>query len=333
MKPYTLGIVGVGAIGAVHVQAAMAAENVRLAAVCDERRDVADAVAARTGARVYERYQDLAYEERLDGVVICTPPVTHRELVEFYLERGVDVLCEKPLTIDGAAAREMYACARRNGCLLMLASKFRYVADLAAARQLLREGALGTIRHAEITFTSNVDMRSRWNSDPAVSGGGVVIDNGCHAADICRYLFGPVVSVAAVGYTRAEGLDVEDSAYVYLGTRTGSGVTVDLSWSLERHLPYYVRVFGEHGRLCIGWKESTLSRGPSGHATTIGTGYSKAAAFSALHRDFVETSSGRGRPRMDAADALAAVDVVDAAYASIRHGGRTAVEAAEGIAV
>ncbi|HUY41952.1 MAG TPA: Gfo/Idh/MocA family oxidoreductase [Candidatus Dormibacteraeota bacterium] len=333
MKPYALGIVGTGAIGAMHVQTALGAPDVRLAAVCDERPDVLEPMAARSGARGYLRYEELAYEERLDGVIICTPPVTHRELVNFYLERGVDVLCEKPLAMNGLEAREMYACARRNGRLLMLASKFRYVADLAAARQLLREGALGTIRHAEITFTSNVDMRSRWNANPAVSGGGVVIDNGSHAADICRYLFGPVVSVAAVGYVRAEGLAVEDSAYLYLGTATGSGVTVDLSWSLERHLPYYVRIFGEHGRLSIGWKESTLSRGPSGHATTIGLGYSKAEAFVALHRDFVEASSAGGRPRMDDAAALAAVDVVEAAYASIRHGGRTAVEAEEGIAV
>ncbi len=333
MKPYALGIVGAGAIGAMHVQTALAAPNVSLVAVCDERPEVVEPLAARTGARGYLHHQELAYEERLDGVILCTPPVSHRELAEFYLERGVDVLCEKPLAMNGIAAREMYACARRNGRLLMLASKFRYVADLAAARQLLREGTLGIIRHAEITFTSNVDMRSRWNANPAMSGGGVVIDNGGHAADICRYLFGPVVSVAAVGYVRAEGLAVEDSAYLYLGTAIGSGVTVDLSWSLDRQLPHYVRVFGEHGRLCVGWKESTLSRGPSGHATTIGTGYSKTEAFSALHRDFIETSSGRSRPRIDAADALAGVDVVDAAYASIRHGGRTAVEAAEGIAV
>lgn len=333
MKPYHLGIVGAGAIGSVHADVAARLGNAQLVAVCDGVEDVARSVATRNEARSYDDYRRLVFDERLDGVIICTPPNTHPELAQFFLERGVDVLCEKPLAISGSAAREMYASARRNGRLLMLASKFRYVADLASARQLLREGALGKIRHAEIAFISNVDMRTRWNADPERSGGGVLIDNGGHAADICRYLFGPVTNVAAVAYSRTDGMSVEDSAYLYLGTADGVGATVDLSWSLDRHLPYYVRVFGEHGRLCIGWRESTLARGPSGESTAIGSGYNKADAFSAMQSNFVDVSSGRARARIDATDALASVDVIEAAYASVRGGGRTAVEALEGIAV
>jgi predicted dehydrogenase len=332
MKPYTLGLIGAGAIGAVHAQTAMHLEGAELVAVSDTSAATLAATVEKTGARGYADYRALAYEERLDGIVLCTPPVTHPEIATFFLERGVDVLCEKPLAINGAAARDMYACARRNGRLLMLASKFRYVADVAAARQLVREGTVGAIRHAEIAFISNVDMRSRWNSDPAQSGGGVVIDNGCHAADLCRFLFGPVTHVAAVGYTRGEAMPVEDSAYLYFGTQSDAGVTVDLSWNLDRKLPYYVRIFGEYGRICVGWQETTLTRGPSSQSTPIGTGYSKADAFLALQTNFVEASAGRARARIDAADALASVDVVDAAYASVRHGGRTAIEA-ESIAV
>lgn len=333
MRRFALGVVGAGSIGAVHADLAARQPNAELVAVCDSRAGVAANLAAKSGARSYDDYRRLVFDERLDGVIICTPPVTHPEIARFFLERGVDVLCEKPLAVSGGAAREMYATARRNGRLLMLASKFRYVADLASARQLLREGALGKIRHAEVTFISNVDMRSRWNSDPVQSGGGVVIDNGCHAADICRYLFGPVTHVAAVAYSRTEGMAVEDSAYLYLGSADGVGATVDLSWSLDRKLPYYVRLFGEHGRLCIGWTETTLVRGPSGQSTTIGTGYKKADAFAAVQGNFVDASLGRARARIDAADALASVDVIDAAYASVRGGGRTAVEAPESIAV
>lgn len=333
MRPYALGLVGTGAIGATHAQTAARLPNVSLVAACDTRAEMLEAITSTTGARGYADYCQLAYEERLDGVILCTPPVTHPQIAQFFLERGVDVLCEKPLAIDAAAAREMYACARRNGRLLMLASKFRYVPEIVDARQLLREGGLGKIRHAEIVFISNVDMRSRWNSDPTQSGGGVVIDNGGHAADICRYLFGPVTHVAAVGYTRCEGMAVEDSAYLYLGTEKGVGVTVDLSWSLDRKVPYFVRIFGEHGRLCIGWQQSTLVRGPSGQTSVVGDGYSKPAAFSALQANFVDASLGRGRAQIDADEALASVEVVDAAYVSIRNGGRKAVEEPASIAV
>ncbi|HEY9085493.1 MAG TPA: Gfo/Idh/MocA family oxidoreductase [Candidatus Tyrphobacter sp.] len=331
-SPFNLGIVGVGAIGAVHVETAAALPEIRLTAVCDTRAGVAEEAARRTGARAYTRYQDLAYDERLDGVVICTPPSSHQMLTQFYLERGIDVLCEKPLATEGTAAREMYACAARNGRLLMLASKFRYVEGVMAARRLLHEGVLGSIRHAEIVFVSNVDMSSRWNADPLQSGGGVVIDNGTHAVDLCRYLFGPVNSVAAVAYARGKALPVEDSAYLYLGVANGIGVTVDISWSLDRKFEHYIRLYGEHARLFVGWQETTLSRG-SREPTVIAPAYSRPQAFLALQRDFVLTATGRGRPRTDVSDALASVDVVDAAYASIREGGRTAVEAERAIAV
>ncbi len=333
MSDYALAIVGIGAIGRVHVDTAVRLSSAKLVALCDEGDEQRAAAADASGARAYADYRQLAYEERLDGVVLCTPPVSHPEIASFFLERGIDVLCEKPLAISGGLARDMYACARRNGTLLMLASKFRYVDDVTTARRLLQEGAIGSVRHAEIVFVSNLDMRGRWNADPAISGGGVVIDNGSHAADLCRYVFGPVKSVAAVGYSRGELTAVEDSAYLYLGTEEGAGVTVDLSWSLDRAFPYYMRIFGDRARLSLGWREATLVGGPAGEPVSVGSGYKKADAFLALQSDFVNASSGRGRARIDASDALASVDVVEAAYASIRGGGRTPVEAAEEIAV
>lgn len=322
---YILGVVGAGMIGDVHIETACSLPDVRLAAICDTREGAAVVAATKTGAHAYTHYRELAYEERLDGVILCTPPNTHYEVARFFLSHGVDVLCEKPLAINGTQAREMYACANENGRLLMLASKFRYVEGVAAARQLLREESLGKIRHAEIVFSSNVDMCSRWNSDPEKSGGGVVIDNGSHAADICRYLFGPVTSVAAVAYCRTPGLPVEDSAYLYLGTGNGAGVTVDISWSLDRKLPYFIRIYGERGRLLVGWRETTLNRGQAVAPTPVAPGYSKRDAFLALHRDFVAASRNGARPRIDDADGLASVEVIDAAYDAIRQGGRREV--------
>lgn len=332
MKPYSLGIVGTGAIGMVHAKTAATLPGVRLTAVCDVSMDRATALAYSIGARAYASSEHLVEVEQLDGVVLCTPPVTHPQVAAFYLERGIDVLCEKPLAVDGTAAREMFSCAQRHGRLLMLASKFRYVDDVIAARRLLHEGTLGRIRHAEIIFTSNVDMSERWNSDPAQSGGGVVIDNGTHAVDICRYLFGPVASVAAVAYTRTQKLAVEDSAYLYLVTENGTGVTVDITWSLEQGPPYFVRIFGDHGRLAIGWNESKLSCGPTGITSVVGSGYVKRDAFAAVQRDFVEASQTRKHPRISTDDSLASVDVIDVAYSSIRNGGRVPVNA-ESIAV
>ena len=87
--------------------------------------------------------------------------------------------------------------AQENDCLLMMASKFRYVDDVIKAKGVVDSGILGDIVLFENVFCSKVDMRNRWNSNRKVAGGGVLVDNGCHSVDIARYLLGPIVKVQA----------------------------------------------------------------------------------------------------------------------------------------
>ncbi len=142
--------------------------------------------------------ESMADAVELDAVLVCTPPSTHREICCALMERGIHVLCEKPLAISSADAEVMIAAAEARGLHFMMASKFRYVADAQKAKELIADGTIGEVVLFENVFTGRVDMSTRWNSNPEIAGGGVLIDNGTHSVDVARFCLGELAEVQAM---------------------------------------------------------------------------------------------------------------------------------------
>jgi predicted dehydrogenase len=220
----------------------------------------------------------------------------------------------------------MVDAARRAGRLLVLATKYRFVPGVVLAKKLLDLGSLGEPEGAEITFSQKVDMAGNWYADPAVSGGGVLADNGPHAADLLRFLFGPVAEVHATEGPRAQGLAVEES--VELSARAGDGVLarVHLSWNADGG-ETYLAVRGADGTLEIGWKACRCRPPRAAEWTPLAPGYDRAQAFRAMHQSFVRAARGQGEPEGSPEDAFASAAVVAAAYASLAQRGWVSVEA------
>ncbi|MBC7930841.1 MAG: Gfo/Idh/MocA family oxidoreductase [Rubrivivax sp.] len=313
------GIIGAGGVAQAYAHAFEVCAGANLVAVADVRPDAARALAERgDDCRSYDSYEALAADAKLDAVVVCTPPVTHEEICLHFLRRKVHVLCEKPLSIGVESARRMLDAAEREGVLLTMASKFRYVEDVARAKSLVASGVIGEVVLFENTFTSHVDMSSRWNSRPEISGGGVLIDNGTHSVDLTRYFLGPLAEVQVVEGKRSQGLAVEETVRMTVRSVEGVLGAIDLSWSIDKESDNYVSIYGSHGTVRLGWRESKYRQASEHDWVVFGSGYDKVGAFSRQIENFSRAILGHEPLRVTAVDALASVEVIEAAYVALR---------------
>jgi len=329
-EPVRLGLVGAGAISQSYVLALRGSETARIVAVADLRLEAANALAEDIGCAAYDTHEKLTESADVEAVIVCTPPATHPEVCRTFFARRIGVLCEKPLSIAASDAAQMIESAAAANVVFTMASKFRYVDDVIRAKSLLASGVLGEIVLFENAFTSRIDMSRRWNADPAVAGGGVLMDNGTHSVDIVRYFLGPIEAVSAVEGKRIQGLEVEDTVRLFVRTTSGVLGSIDLSWSLNKDLESYIDIYGSNGTIRVGWKTSRYRPTSSQDWITFGNGYDKVQAFRRQMENFCRAVRGEEPLLIGPEDALASVQVIEAAYQSLRRDDWVRVCAAEG---
>ena len=317
MNKLKFGLVGAGGIAQAYAQAFNESKCCELVAIADVRPEAAAALAEIVGGKAYGDHKQLA-ELELDAVIVATPPATHPEIACFFMEAGKPVLCEKPLTTNVADAEKMIAAAEKAGVLFTMASKFRYCDDVIKAKGILASGVLGDVLQFENAFTAKVDMSKRWNSDESVSGGGVLIDNGTHSVDIIRYFMGGIESVLVVDAGGTQGLAVDENVKMFAKTKGNVTASVDLTWGINKEMPNFISIYGSNGTLHIGWRESKYKINSSPDWTVFGKGYDKVASFKGKIENFANALRGKEDLYIKPADALASVQVIDAAYKSMR---------------
>jgi len=319
LNPLRFGIVGAGDIATSYAMAFAASGSAELVAVTDTRLSAAKALAEPLGCQVYDNHQEMCEQIQLDAVVVCTPPITHPEITTELMQFGIHILCEKPLAISSTDAKRMIGEAERNKVIFTMASKFRYVDDLRKIKSVVDTGTLGEIILVENVFTSKVDMSQRWNSDPAISGGGVLIDNGTHSVDIMRNLMGPLTDLQVIEGHRVQDIPVEDTVRIFVRSASGAMGCIDLSWSLKKEQPFFVSIYGSKGTALIGWAESKYKLNTDDDWTHVGNGYDKVQAFVNQIENFAGAIKRGEELLIDSEDALASVEVIETAYASLRN--------------
>jgi predicted dehydrogenase len=317
-EPLRFALIGAGSIAQTHFQAFANTSKGRLTAIVDVREETARSTAEALHCAAFTSVEALLESNSVEAAIVCTPPSTHETICHQLARGGIHILCEKPFAITSKAARAMVDVAQQHAVVLTMASKFRYVNDMVYAKQLLSSGVLGEVLLFENTFAGKVDMSRRWNSDPAWSGGGVLIDNGTHSVDIVRYLFGPVQAIQTTEGVRVQGLAVEDTVRVHLKTQSGALGAIDLSWSINKQTPWYCSIYGTEGTVLVGWSESKYKRASDQDWIVFGTGYNKVQAFTDQLVNFCDAVLGAANLIITAEDALASVSVIESSYESLR---------------
>lgn len=193
-----IGIIGTGFGRTTQIPAFRACPSARLTAVASGTRANAERVAAEYNIPfIGDNWRSVVRQSDVDLVCVTTPPATHAEIVIAALEAGKHVLCEKPMAMNAKEADKMRQAARMSGRLALIDHELRFLPGRVRAYELLRSGALGTVRHVKLTFRydkrATADQRWDWWSDEKM-GGGILGALGSHAVDGFRWLLGAEIA-------------------------------------------------------------------------------------------------------------------------------------------
>lgn len=225
-----LGIVGLGAIAREFVAAADELPDVHVTAVCD-LDPVRLAELAGPGVTTFTSHTQLAASGVCDAVVVALPNDLHASVVSDLLAAGLDVCCEKPLTLDPADAERLVALAGTQGRVLRTASHRRFNRHLVELRDRVRATGRAVERVA-VRYLEDISEHTggeRWYLDRERCGGGCIVDNGPNAIDMARVVVGSLtLHDATLGDVR-QGVEY----YAQLTLRSGDGARVDveLDWA------------------------------------------------------------------------------------------------------
>jgi predicted dehydrogenase len=233
MSEFKIGLVGGGGISRAHLAAAIASGGrVRVVAAADPSPQARQRLGEATGgAPVFASVDEmLSRDVDLDGLVVCTPPNARIPIVKAALARGVAVLVEKPLAHTLHDARELANLAAQHPRVpTAVGYCHRFVPAVNEMKRRLDAGELGELVRFENVFASYLpSMRNHWMSDAAVSGGGALIDTGCHSLDLFRHLVGDA-TVTAAAFQNAWPGRGESSATVFVQSTRAPGV-INSGW-------------------------------------------------------------------------------------------------------
>ncbi|WP_395403472.1 Gfo/Idh/MocA family protein [Arthrobacter sp. UC242_113] len=214
----TAAVIGCGDVSTVHFEAVAKLDGAALVAVCDtDPQRLASAMAA-WGVPGYADHLALIEAVKPDVVHICTPHDQHAAVAVDCLERGVNVIVEKPLAHTLAEGRRLVEAASAGGAKIAVCFQNRYNATSQAMHALLSRGELGAVTGASATVMwqrSAEYYQSRpWRGTWAGGGGGLLMNQAIHTVDLLQWLVGDVVAVTGNASTRflGEAIEVEDTA-------------------------------------------------------------------------------------------------------------------------
>jgi predicted dehydrogenase len=320
-KSFNFSLIGCGRIGHCYATVLNSHPEMNLHSVVDMNPDAARAFGQSFRCSYHSSLDEMiAAGDPPDCAIICTPPSTHAEIAIRLMENRIHTLCETPFALDCDSAEKMMAVSGTYGICLMMGAKFRFVSDIIQAKGLIEAGILGHVLEFESDFRDVVNMNDRWNTQPEISGGGVLIDSGTPVIDAIHYLFGSLYSIRAEEGRRVQSKTVEDTVRLELLTESGILGTVHLSWVLKNSGEDYFRIYGTHGNMCVGWKRSMYRPLGAGDWIQFSEGYSTQKALKLQLHHFINVITGKESPEISPAETLAAVRVMETAYRSLQSG-------------
>jgi predicted dehydrogenase len=291
-----------------------------VAAIASRSAERAKAVAERLGIpRSHASYDDLLADPNVDAIYNPLPNDLHVPWSIKALEAGKHVLCEKPIALDAAQARELVAAVRKHPRLkVMEAFMYRHHPQWKLAKQLVDSGTIGTLRTIQTFFSFFNDDPANIRHDP-VLGGGSLMDIGCYAISLSRWLF-EAQPKRVLGLVEYDALfKVDRTAFAILDFGHG---TTTFTCSMQVAPLQQVHIVGNQGRIDLC---EVPFNAPNDRPCVVR--YSRGSEFHSINCEICDQYTIQGDLFAEAIlndtavptpieDAVANMDVIDAIVAS-----------------
>jgi predicted dehydrogenase len=313
-------IIGFGAVAANgHLPVYAKSREAKIVAVVDrteERRRAAQR--ALDGVATFSTLEELAADAEIDFVDICTPPALHGGAVLAALDQRWNVLCEKPLVLDPDELEKIQAAASEASRAVIPIHNWKYAPIIRRATESLRHDAIGALREVQIETLRIEDCAAvdpqhpNWRRDPAMSGGGVLMDHGWHAIYLARHWFGEDPVEVAASLHRESTSGIEDEATVSLSFPNGRA-KIFLTWRADRR-ENRMRLIGDRGVIEIEDETLTTPTETIEFESALSAGSHHADWFEAMLPDVIASFREPERSREALHEAAACLSVIRRAY-------------------
>ena len=245
-----VAIVGCGRIGE---KRARTLGPSRLVVCADRALDRAEAL-ARTfpGAAAVTDWRAVLARADVQIVIVATPHDSLAEIATAAVQAGKHVLLEKPAARCARELAPVIAGAKQTGRLVRVGFNHRYHPALRQAHAIYESGALGELMFVRGRYGhgGRPGYHQEWRADPAISGGGELIDQGVHLIDLARWFLGDFSEVTGFAHTYFWPMPVDDNAFLLLKTPRQQTAFLHVSWTEWKNL-FSLEIYGRDGKLHI----------------------------------------------------------------------------------
>lgn len=251
-----VGLIGCGAIAAVHVENFHQLPESRLVATSDVIEECAKSLAEQFGAKAwYTDYEDLLKREDIDAVSICLPHHLHAEVGIACAETGKHILIEKPMTNTLREADALIRAARKADVKLSVCYEFRFNEAVQWVHKAIESGEVGKLLLGDLQakgYRKDEYYKVGWRGKWSTAGGGVVINQAIHWLDLFQWFFGSVDELCGAIDTLTHKIEVEDVAGAVIRFKNRAIGTFIASTSVQPpSFPIRINVHGSDGSLVL----------------------------------------------------------------------------------
>ncbi len=348
--PIRVGVIGLGFAGETALKCYNILPNVQIIALAGlEEERLAQLGATFAIPHLYQHYEELLARDDLDAVSIGVPNHLHAPVAIAALERGLHVLCEKPLARTGEEAATIVEAAIKADRVLQVVFNHRERNDIHTLKRYIDEGQLGDIYYAKAYWMRRrgIPGSGSWFVNKNMAGGGPLIDLGNHILDTALYLLNEptVVTASATTYNKlaVQGLgvdpkaqksgadnrfEVEDLATAFLRLSNGATLLLETSWATHSNVQndYGIVLYGTAGGAEIRVQnyntENTLTifKDIAGAPAEIRPQVQGGGFHNAVVSSFIDKIVSGNWSLYNGSEGLRRVRIIDACYASALQG-------------